>query len=62
LIISSFADVRCYPFIAFSLFGMINWIYRWFNEEGSLSLDEVALRTIEILFAGLMPERQIHFT
>jgi len=36
---------------------MINWIYRWFNEEGSLSLDAVALRTIEILFAGLMPDR-----
>jgi len=49
------------PVIAFSLFGMINWIYRWFNEEGSLSLDEVALRTIEILFAGLMPERQVYF-
>jgi len=29
-------------------------VYRWFKEEGSLPLEAVALRTIEILFSGLM--------
>jgi len=42
------------PVISFTLFGMINWVYRWFKEEGSLPLEAVALRTIEILFSGLM--------
>lgn len=45
------------PVITFALFGAINWIYRWYKEEGSLSLEAVAMRTIEIIFAGLMPER-----
>lgn len=43
------------PVINFTLFGMINWVYRWFKEEGPLPLEAVALRTIEILFSGLMP-------
>lgn len=42
------------PVINFALFGMINWVYRWFKEEGPLPLEAVALRTIEILFSGLM--------
>jgi len=45
------------PVVIFTLFGMINWIYRWFNDDGPLSLEKVAIRTIEITFAGLMPER-----
>lgn len=44
------------PVITFTIFGMINWIYRWFKEEGALPLEAVAMRTIEIIFAGLMPE------
>lgn len=42
------------PVINFTLFGSINWVYRWFKEDGPLSLEAVALRTIEILFAGLL--------
>ncbi len=43
--------------IILSLFGTINWIYRWFREDGALPLEVVAMRTIEITFSGLMPER-----
>ena len=42
------------PLITFSLFGMINWTYRWFREEGTFNLDDVARRTIEILFSGIL--------
>lgn len=41
--------------INFTLFGTINWVYRWFRAEGPLPLEAVALRTIEILFSGLLP-------
>ena len=42
------------PLITFSLFGMINWTYRWFREEGTFNLDDVARRTIDILFSGIL--------
>jgi TetR/AcrR family transcriptional regulator, cholesterol catabolism regulator len=45
------------PVITFTIFGAINWIYRWYKEEGVLPLEAVAMRTIEIIFAGLMLER-----
>jgi AcrR family transcriptional regulator len=47
------------PVITFTIFGMINWIYRWYKEDGALSLEAVAMRTIEIVFAGIMPERPV---
>ena len=46
------------PVIIFTLFGTINWIYRWFRNDGTLPLEVVAMRTIEITFAGLMQEQQ----
>ncbi|HNR14679.1 MAG TPA: TetR/AcrR family transcriptional regulator [Thermodesulfobacteriota bacterium] len=42
--------------IIFSLFGMINWIYRWFNEDGPLTIEEVANRTIQIFLSGIVRE------
>jgi AcrR family transcriptional regulator len=46
------------PVINFTLFGTINWVYRWFKAEGPLPLEAVAIRAIEILFSGLMPEQK----
>lgn len=44
------------PLITFSLIGMINWIYRWFKDKGSLDVRGVADRTISILFSGVIIE------
>jgi AcrR family transcriptional regulator len=40
----------------FSIFAMMNWIYRWFNPKGKLSAEEVASQTTEILFRGILKE------
>ncbi len=42
------------PLITFSLIGMINWIYRWFKDGGTLDVRGVADRTISILFSGVI--------
>jgi len=33
---------------------MINWIYRWFKDGGTLDVRGVADRTISILFSGVI--------
>lgn len=40
--------------ILFPLFGMINWTYRWLREDGPLTIEEVAERTIQIFFSGIL--------
>ena len=40
----------------FSIFAMMNWIYRWFNPKGRLSAEEVANQTTEILFRSILRE------
>lgn len=48
------------PTITFSLFAMMNWVYRWFNNEGSISIEEVANMIIDIFFNGiLMPHERV---
>lgn len=42
------------PTINFSLFAMMNWVYRWFNNEGSISIEEVANMIIDIFFNGIL--------
>jgi AcrR family transcriptional regulator len=39
---------------AFAMFGMINWCYRWYRADGSLSIEDVAKRLIDLLFNGIM--------
>ena len=36
----------------FALLGMINWIYQWYQPEGSLQLEDLARQYTEIFFAG----------
>lgn len=45
------------PLITFTLLGMINWTYRWYREEGTMALGDVARKTIDILFSGILLEK-----
>ena len=40
--------------MTFSIFAMMNWSYRWFKEEGKLSIEEVAENIIRIFLGGIM--------
>jgi AcrR family transcriptional regulator len=37
---------------AFALLGMINWIYQWYQPEGSLKEEDLVRQYTEIFFAG----------
>jgi AcrR family transcriptional regulator len=39
---------------AFSIFGMINWFYKWYKEGGALSTEEVSKALMKVAFYGLM--------
>lgn len=41
------------PTINFSLFAMMNWVYRWFKNDGPISIEEEANMIIEIFFNGI---------
>ena len=36
----------------FALLGMINWLYQWYKQEGSLSAEQIAQEYTEIFFSG----------
>jgi len=38
----------------FAIFGMMNWSYRWYKEEGKLTIQEVAKRLANMLFYGIL--------
>jgi AcrR family transcriptional regulator len=40
----------------FGMFGMINWLYHWYNPKGKLSLEELAEHIVNILFYGLLSD------
>ena len=44
--------------ICFSIFGMINWFYRWFKKSGQLSDERVANQMIEDIFSGIIINRK----
>lgn len=39
--------------VTFSIFAMMNWVYRWFCDDGKLSVEEVANQVTQILFKGI---------
>jgi AcrR family transcriptional regulator len=39
---------------AFALLGMINWIYQWYQPDGSLREEDLAQQYTEIFFAGAL--------
>jgi len=42
--------------MAFANFGMINWVYRWFREDGEMTIEEVAEVIIRIFFNGILKD------
>ncbi|MBU3947658.1 MAG: TetR/AcrR family transcriptional regulator [Proteobacteria bacterium] len=42
--------------MAFSVFAMMNWIYRWYNDNGRLSIEEIANQSIAVFFGGILVE------
>jgi len=44
--------------MTFTNFGMIHWVYRWFKEDGEMTIEEVAEVIIRILFNGILKEAQ----
>ncbi len=44
--------------ICFSLFAMINWTYRWFKENGQLTIEDVAKQTLDIFFSGILLKKK----
>jgi AcrR family transcriptional regulator len=42
--------------MAFSIFAMMNWAYRWFKEKGDLSIEDVAGDIIQIFFSGILKD------
>ena len=42
------------PIAAFAIFGMVNWCYRWYREDGAIPIEEVAKRLIDVFFYGAL--------
>jgi TetR/AcrR family transcriptional regulator, cholesterol catabolism regulator len=40
---------------AYSLLGMVLWIYKWYQPEGKLSVEQVADGMVDLLLQGLLP-------
>lgn len=40
--------------ITFAIFGMTNWMYRWYDVDGILSADEIAAFFIDMILNGLL--------
>jgi len=46
----------------FGIFAMINWIYRWFDPDARLSVEEVANDTIDMFFRSILKEPERYLT
>ena len=42
--------------MTFAIFAMMNWSYRWFKDNGRLSIEDVAEDIIRIFFKGILKE------
>jgi AcrR family transcriptional regulator len=40
----------------FSLLGMVNWLYQWYNPDGKLSIEEIKKDIVKIIFYGMIRE------
>lgn len=45
--------------MTFSIFAMMNWAYRWYDERGPLSIQEIADDIIRILFSGVLKDEAL---
>lgn len=46
--------------ICFSIFGIINWFYRWYKESGQLNNEEIANQMIENILLGIIKANRDH--
>jgi len=51
-------NIDSLPIVAFAIFGMTNWCYRWFKEDGEISIEGVAQRIINLLFNGILNQEK----
>ena len=42
----------------FSLFGIMNWLYHWYNPKGDLSIEEITDNIIKMIFYGLIRDEK----
>lgn len=42
---------------AFGIFGMINWLYHWYRPNKKLTIEELAMHIVNILFHGLLSSK-----
>ena len=40
--------------ITFGIFAMMNWVYRWFDSGGRLSIEDVAENVVDMFFSGVL--------
>jgi AcrR family transcriptional regulator len=52
--------ITCEPVsvAAFAILGTLNWCYRWFKNDGELSIEEVGERFTDMLFYGITNEQR----
>lgn len=43
--------------MTFTIFGMINWLYRWFDPNGRLSVEDVAENTVDLFFRAILKNK-----
>jgi len=43
-----------YSVLTFTVLGAVNWIYRWFKEDGKLSIEDISHVVIQALFTGIV--------
>ncbi len=44
------------PVLTFALIGMANWTYRWYREEGEVSIEDVARITTDLFLVGALSD------
>jgi len=40
--------------VTFAIFGMTNWMYRWYDDDGKLSAGEIAELFLDMILNGLL--------
>ena len=40
----------------YALFGMMNWIYNWYDPQGKLKVTDLAQHLTQLFLDGLLPE------
>lgn len=52
-----FRPIEPLTVVAFSIFGMVNWTYTWYDPQGALSIEEISNRYVDFIFNGILTEK-----